>query len=135
MMDPADVARRWGFGDMSAATVLVVDDDPGIQEMVSAVLELEGYTVFTAVGAATIALATRKHPALILLDVSMPGMDGIEVSRRLLASPQTAGIPIVAMTALGDDAQRRGMRAQDWLRKPFDIQDLVRTVKRWCEGT
>jgi len=116
---------------MNSATVLVVDDDPGIQEMVAAVLELEGYRVCTAVGAATLPLAVSEHPSLILLDVSMPGMDGVEVSRRLLADPETATIPIVAMTALREDAVRRGMRAQDWLRKPFDIDDLVRLVERW----
>ncbi|HVC78876.1 MAG TPA: response regulator [Chloroflexota bacterium] len=116
---------------MNEATVLVVDDDPGIQEMVAAVLEMEGYRVCTAVGAATLPLAASEHPSLILLDVSMPGMDGVEVSRRLFADPTTAAIPIVAMTALREDAIQRGMRARDWLRKPFDIDDLVRMVRRW----
>ena len=113
-------------------TVLVVDDDPGILEMVGDVLDLEGYRVLKAVGAATLHIAHDEQPQLILLDVSMPGMDGVEVSQRLLNDPSTAQIPIVAMTALRADAMRVGMRADDWLRKPFDINDLVKVVERWC---
>ncbi len=84
---------------MTGVLVLVVDDDAAIVELLEMALEDEGYHVHATCGAAALQLAHDLQPAVILLDVSMPGMDGIEVSQRLRADPATAHIPIIVMSA------------------------------------
>src|SRR5690349_12160385 len=86
-------------GMASGAAVLVVDDDAAIRDMVTMALQDEGYEVVTAVGAQALAVARTVNPTVILLDIMMPDMDGIEVSRRLRADPATRNIPIIAMSA------------------------------------
>jgi two-component system sensor histidine kinase/response regulator len=113
-------------------TVLVVDDDPSITEFVEMALEDEGYQVLAAVGRAALQVAHDWHPDVILLDIMMPGMDGVEVSQHLHTDPVTADIPIVVMSAhecLQTLAGR--MSADDELPKPFECQDLYATVARW----
>jgi two-component system alkaline phosphatase synthesis response regulator PhoP len=121
---------------MAHELVLVVDDDPDIVEVVRAALEDEGYRILTAVNGAAFPLARDRRPAVILLDIMMPGMDGIEVSRRLRADPTTARIPIIAMSA--DDRLRavgREMAADERLPKPFKIDHLCNVVARWAQPT
>src|SRR5207248_1633008 len=79
-----------------------VDDDPAIVCFLREALEDEGYEVVTTVDGEALPLAHDLHPSVILLDAAMPGMDGLEVSRRLRADPVTALIPIVAMSAQQD---------------------------------
>ena len=112
--------------------VLVVDDDAAILDFVRAALEDTGYRVYTAVGGEALPVARDRQPALILLDIQMPGMDGIEVSRRLRADPATAPIPIVAMSAQ-ERLLAAGARLQvnDRQPKPFDLADLYLIVARW----
>ena len=118
---------------MGKATVLVVDDDEAIIEVIRAALEDEGYGVLTAVNGAALALAHDRQPDLILLDIMMPDMDGVEVSRRLRADPATASIPIVAMSAHSRlRATVDTMSADDRLPKPFALLDLYATVARWA---
>jgi two-component system, sensor histidine kinase and response regulator len=117
---------------MGGTTVLVVDDDEAIIEVIRAALEYEGYGVLSAVNGAALQVAHDRQPDLILLDIMMPNMDGVEVSRRLRADPATASIPIVVMSAhsrmraIGDT-----MAVDDRLPKPFELGDLYATVARW----
>jgi CheY-like chemotaxis protein len=113
-------------------TVLVVDDDPDILDFLEAALQDRGYKVLVAINGGALALAQEGRPDLILLDIMMPGMDGVEVSRRLRADPSTATIPIVVMSA--QDRLRSystGMSADDRLAKPFELDDLYSMVARW----
>ena len=117
-------------------TVLVVDDDPSITEFVALALEDAGYQVLAAVGGAALQLAHDRHPDVILLDIMMPEMDGVEVSRHLHTDPATADIPIVVMSEQEHLQILAGrMSADDELPKPFDCQDLYATVARWMPST
>lgn len=116
---------------MTIGTVLIVDDDPSIQDLVKAALEDEGYGVLQAVDGESLHVALVEQPSLILLDVMMPHMDGVEVSQRLEGDPATAHIPVVAMSALGKDGAPDGLLVDDWLAKPFDLDQLFRTVADW----
>ena len=118
---------------MSAGTVLVVDDDPGIVELLAMALECEGYSVIAALGREALVMAETLHVDVILLDVMMPGMDGIEMSRRLRLNPMTAPIPIVAMSALHNlDQTASSVLADDRIAKPFHLKDLYEIVRRCC---
>ncbi len=116
--------------------VLVVDDDAAIVDLLETALEDEGYQVFATVGAAALPLARDLQPAVILLDINMPGMDGIEVSRRLRADPATEHIPIIVMSAQ-DRLRATGplMPVNDRLPKPFEIATLYAKVARWAEAS
>jgi len=116
--------------------VLVVDDDAAIVDLLETALEDEGYQVFATVGAAALPLARDLQPAVILLDINMPGMDGIEVSQRLRDDPATAHIPIIVMSAQ-DRLRATGplMPVNDRLPKPFDLTVLYATVARWAQAS
>jgi twitching motility two-component system response regulator PilH len=137
---PEDNAKRGGVvqdhddGADEAATILVVDDDPTIVAVLRAALEDDGYTVVSAVNGAAVPLARRAQPAVILLDIMMPGMDGVEVSKHLRADPTTADIPIVAMSATSNLATLADkMPIDDRLPKPFDLDDVSAVVARWAQ--
>ncbi len=117
---------------MCKGTILVVDDDRTIQEVVTAALEEEGYDVHQAASAQTMTVARAVHPDLILLDVVMPVMDGATVSQYVRRNAATADIPIVAMTSLGREQIPARMYADAWLRKPFDLDELSRVVAYWA---
>ena len=110
--------------------VLVVEDDPTIAEVVTRYLVRAGYLVETVSdGLAALARAAEVHPDLVVLDVMLPGLDGIEVCRRLRAGSQ---IPVVMLTALGDEVDRvLGLEvgADDYLTKPFSPRELVLRVQ------
>jgi diguanylate cyclase (GGDEF)-like protein len=114
-------------------TILVVDDDADIRRFVELNLRLEGYRVMTAAdGAMALAMVATDVPDLVLLDVMMPGMDGIEVTRRLRADSRTATMPIVMLTAKSMTADRvLGLTAgaDDYIIKPFDTLELVARVR------
>jgi len=113
--------------------VLVVDDDAMIVELLETALEDEGYVVLVAVGTDALPLAREQQPDVILLDINMPGMDGVEVSRRLRGDPVTERIPIIVMSAQ-DRLRATGplMPVNDRLPKPFEIQTLYAKVARWA---
>ena len=114
------------------ATVLVVDDDPSIVDFLENALEDAGYLVLAAVGAEALGVAHETQPDVILLDINMPGMNGVEVSLRLRDNPVTADIPIIVMSAQ-DRLQVTGplMPVNDRLPKPFDLARLYEVVARW----
>lgn len=86
---------------MSKATILVVDDEEDIQELVRLNLAREGYDVLTCgTGEQALETARAKLPALIILDLMPPGIDGLEVCKRLKSEPKTKSIPVVILTAM-----------------------------------
>lgn len=112
--------------------LLLVDDEPDILEFLGYNLKKEGYEVFTAQnGAKGIEIAKRERPDLILLDVMMPGMDGIEVCENLRSSAETKNVLIAFLTARGEDySQIAGFDAgaDDYITKPIKPKVLVSRV-------
>lgn len=122
--------------ESSDRQVLVIDDDHATLILISEVLRQAGYTVVCGVGAEGPTLARQTHPTLILLDINMPDMDGIEVRRHLRASPHTAGIPVIALSAGGNLRHRADeLGADDYLVKPFSIDELLLRVEKWAGRT
>jgi DNA-binding response OmpR family regulator len=115
------------------ARVLIVDDQDDICQMLSQVLEPDGYETETAISGKGALEAVRAHlPDLILLDVSMPDMDGYEVASQLKSDPKTASIPIIMVSALaGRGARVIGLDsgAEDFLTKPVDTAELSLKVR------
>jgi CheY-like chemotaxis protein len=121
--------REETAGDTEARRVLVVDDDEDILAVIKEALEIAGYVPDLATNGEAAHLAAHTRPALVLLDLMMPGVDGYEVGRRLRADPRTADVPIVVMSA-GARASHgaRDIGANGYLAKPFALADLVATV-------
>ena len=105
-------------------TILVADDEPTIRDLLAEVLKDEGYAVLTAPdGAAALEAADRTRPDLVLSDVTMPGVGGVTVARRL----RERGIPVVLMSAAGRCPALPGVPC---VPKPFDLGDVVAAVDR-----
>ena len=113
--------------------VLVVDDEDNIIELIRLGLRYEGFQVEVASdGEQGIMQAQRVNPDLIILDVMMPGIDGIEACRRLRSNPTTRDIPVLMLTAKDDVSDRiLGLQtgADDYLTKPFDFYELLERIK------
>jgi len=113
-----------------SADVLVVDDDPRLREVVRYALSREGYTVREADnGLAALAEVERQEPALIVLDVLMPELDGLEVCRRLR---KTSQVPVVFLSSRGEELDRilgLELGGDDYLAKPFSTRELVSRVR------
>jgi len=124
---------------MTSQRILVVDDDRDIVRFVELNLSLEGFEVEVAFdGAEAMALATARPPDLILLDVMMPVLDGVEVVRRLRAQASTASVPVVMLTAKSLSADKVvGLTAgaDDYIVKPFDTLELVARVRTTLRRT
>ncbi|MEO0768807.1 MAG: response regulator [Cyanobacteria bacterium J06649_4] len=113
-------------------TILIVDDMPTNVEVLAGALMKAGYQVAVALdGERAIAQIQYKSPALVLLDVMMPGIDGFETCRRLKASPETHAIPVIFMTALSETVNKAkgfSLGAVDYITKPFDAQEVLARV-------
>jgi PleD family two-component response regulator len=118
---------------VSIQKILVADDDPHIAELVRVNLESRGYRIFYAQdGAAAIETAERESPDLILLDITMPKMDGFEVCRRLRESESTRLIPVLVLSARDRPVDKiAGLKlgADDYMTKPFDVDELLARVE------
>ena len=130
-------AQRMAHADAFQArriSILVVDDERSIAELLAELLEGTGYDVFVASnGRTALAIARREHPALVLTDLMMPGLDGAEFVRRLRASPITHDIPVVMMSSI-----RPNLEALDnvpFLPKPFDLDDVLDVVQTYASET
>ena len=112
------------------ATILVVDDDPAISEMLSIILESEGFNIVAVMdGAEAVFTAERVQPDLILLDLMLPGMNGIDICRTIR---QTSSVPIVMLTAKTDTVDVvLGLEsgADDYVNKPFKPKELVARIR------
>ena len=122
----------------SEHTVLVVDDDPNVVELARLYLERDGYRVLSATdGADGLALAREEQPALVVLDVMLPRLDGLDVCRTLR---QESSVPIIMLTARVEEEDRlTGLElgADDYVTKPFSPRELaarVRAVLRRSAG-
>jgi two-component system cell cycle response regulator DivK len=120
------------------AHIVVVDDDARNLRLASAVLEQAGHRVSGAQdGALGVALVQQHRPDLVLMDVQMPGMDGVTALKRLRAEPGTAALKVVALTALAmkGDAERLLAEGFDgYLEKPIRYKEFLRAVERLLAG-
>jgi two-component system, OmpR family, response regulator len=121
---------------MDQKAILVVEDTPAIAEIIATVLNDVPTYQATAVtnGAAALAFVDEVRVDLVLLDINLPGLDGFAIHDLLRARPGTATVPILFMTAglHEDEFAKRGVR--EWVRKPFDIDDLLRRVASALAG-
>ena len=117
---------------MARDTILVVEDDPDIVELLRYNLEREGFDVrAVGDGESGLAAAETHQPALILLDLMLPGMEGLEVCRELRRREPTSAIPLIMLTAKGDEADivlGLGLGADDYVTKPFSPRELALRV-------
>ena len=118
---------------MTKATILVIDDEKDLIELVTYNLKKEGFLVKSALtGESGMTAALRDNPDLILVDLMLPGIDGLEVCRRLRSEAQTARIPIIMLTAKSAESDRivgLELGADDYVTKPFSPRELAARVK------
>ena len=116
-------------------TILIIEDDAQIRRVVEGYLQQAGYHVLTAADGITgLALAQQQKPALLVLDLMLPGLDGLEIARRLRANsdPGVAGVYIIMLTARVDETDRvvgLELGADDYVTKPFSPRELVARVR------
>lgn len=112
--------------------ILIIEDDRDIAEAVEYTLKQEGFSVtMSHDGINGVRLAENKLPALILLDLMLPGIDGLEICRRLKKNEKTARIPIIMLTAKGEEVDKvvgLEMGADDYIVKPFGMKELVARI-------
>jgi two-component system cell cycle response regulator DivK len=120
------------------ATILVVEDNPDNMFLTVMLLRSEGHTVLSAVNAeAGLTLARGERPDLILMDIQLPGMDGLQATALLKADEATNAIPVIALTALamkGDEARIRAAGCDGYIAKPMGIQEFLTTVSAHLAG-
>ena len=113
--------------------ILIVDDDPVILRLLKVNFEMEGFSVMTAEnGEDGVSAATRETPDIILLDVMMPGMNGLQAAEKLRAQASTKEIPIIFVSAKAQSVDvKAGLQAGavDYVTKPFDPVELVEKVE------
>ena len=116
------------------ATVLIVDDEIHIRRLISQVLELAGFRVIEAdSGAEALRLAQAAKPDIITCYIFMPGMSGFEVLEAIKAQPDTADIPVIMLTAMGQEKNTTravDLGAADYITKPFGSAKLIETIER-----
>jgi two-component system alkaline phosphatase synthesis response regulator PhoP len=122
-------------------TILVVDDEPGIVQIARDYLDRAGFKVITAGdGDTALRLARTERPSLLVLDLMMPGRDGLDVTRMLRQEPATRKLPIIMLTARVEETDKLiglELGADDYMTKPFSPRELVarvRAVLRRAEG-
>lgn len=118
---------------MSKRKVLIVDDEPSIIELLQLNLENNGFEVIIAEnGEDAIKLAFNNLPDVILLDLMLPGIDGYEVCKVIRANEDTGKVPIIMLTAKGDEADKvigLELGADDYITKPFGVRELIARIK------
>ena len=119
------------------ARVLVVDDNPTNLKLVAFVVRSHGYEVDTASDAASALAALRAHkPAVVLMDLQLPGIDGLELTRTIKSDPAFAGVAIVAVTAYamkGDRERALAAGCDDYVTKPIDTRALPEVIARYAD--
>ena len=119
-------------------TVLIVEDNTLNLKLFNDLLEYHGYTILTTtLGGAAVELAREHRPDLILLDIQLPDISGVEAARQLKADEETRAIPIIAVTAFAMSGDREKILAtgcDDYLAKPFNVQEFLRMVERYTSG-
>jgi len=119
---------------MAGERILIVDDNAINLKLVAYLMKANGYTVETALDAESAIESIRaNHPDVILMDIQLPGIDGLELTRRLKADPRTRDIVIVAVTAYamkGDQAKALAAGCDDYITKPIDTRTLPETIAK-----
>jgi CheY-like chemotaxis protein len=121
------------------ANILVVDDDEKTRRMMEAMLSPQGYGVILAKdGKEAIAVAISKKPSFILMDMMMPGMDGLSACFEIKANPSTKGIPLFMLTAVGGEGNKEMAKevwgADGYLTKPVDLKELLGTLDHFLKA-
>jgi two-component system cell cycle response regulator DivK len=123
---------------MPGAQILIIEDNVKNLKLVRDVLQFHGYSTLEAeTGETGIALARERLPALILMDVQLPGMDGRTALKALKADTNTRHIPIIALTAFAMKGDKESLQAEgfdDYMAKPVDIKELPKMVERHLRG-
>jgi two-component system cell cycle response regulator DivK len=123
---------------MTGPEILVVEDNERNMKLFRDVLEASGYrTLEATTGGRAVELVIEHGPDLVLMDIQLPDIDGVEALDRLRADERTASVPVVALTAQAMEGDRERFLAagfDGYLAKPVNIADLVATVKCYCEG-
>jgi two-component system, cell cycle response regulator DivK len=122
---------------MAGELILIVEDNDKNRKLVRDVLTFKGYTTIEAeTGEAGVCLAQERRPNLVLMDIRLPGIDGVEALRRLRAERTTRGIPVVAMTASVMTEDRQKVMAAEfdaYQSKPINVTDFVAAVAQLLE--
>ena len=120
---------------MSAAKILVVEDNPMNMELAVDLLKLAGYDVLSATtGQEALDISERESLDLILMDVQLPGMDGLAVTKKLKENPETSHIPVVALTAhamKGDEERMLSHGCAGYIAKPIDTREFPKAVEEF----
>jgi len=123
---------------MTGERILVVEDNEKNMKLFRDVLSAKGYRTLEArTGGEAIELATANAPDLVLMDIQMPDVDGVEALRRLRADERTAAIPVLAVTAQAMQGDREHFLAEGfdgYLSKPVNVRELIGTVRQHCDG-
>ncbi len=123
---------------MPGEQILIIEDNVKNLKLVRDVLQFHGYSTLEAeTGEAGVALAREQRPALILMDVQLPGMDGRAALKVLKADADTQHIPIIALTAFAMKGDRESLQTEgfdDYMAKPVDIKELPKMVERHLRG-
>jgi two-component system, OmpR family, alkaline phosphatase synthesis response regulator PhoP len=118
---------------MTKNQVLIIDDEKDLLELVSYNLKKEGFSVLSAMNGETgLAMAQHEKPDIFIIDLMLPGIDGLEVCRALRASPRTTEIPIIMLTAKSEEVDRiigLELGADDYISKPFSTRELIARIK------
>jgi DNA-binding response OmpR family regulator len=121
-----------------AGQILIVEDNSSTRMLLEQTLELEGYDVFSVGdGPSALDRIGAHRPALVLLDVMMPGLDGVEVLKKIREADATKDLPVVMLTALDDpDSTWKGWTSgcHYYMTKPFDPEDVVKVVSELLDG-
>ena len=122
---------------MAEKSILIVDDNPVNLKLIRILLEGEGYDIHTAIDAEDALRALRElRPRMILMDIQLPGIDGLELTRRLKADPVTRDIVILGLTAYamkGDEERILAAGCNGYIAKPIDTRTLPRVIERYLE--
>ena len=123
---------------MAGERVLIVEDNEKNMKLVRDILEAVGYSPLEATsGEQALVLAAENAPALVLMDIQLPDMDGSAALQRLRSDERTTGIPVLALTAQAMQGDRERFLAagfDGYLSKPIDVDELIATVQRYCDG-
>jgi len=123
---------------MAGERVLIVEDNERNMKLVRDILQAVGYTPLEATtGEEALALAAESAPALILMDIQLPDLDGATALQRLRSNERTAGIPVLALTAQAMEGDRERFLAagfDGYLSKPVDVDELIAAVQSYCDG-
>ncbi len=123
---------------MAGEQILVVEDNERNMKLLRDLLRATGYrTLEASTGAQALILATEHRPALVLMDIRLPDMNGVEALSRLRMDERTASIPVLAVSAQamkGDRERFKEAGFDGYLSKPLDIDELLTTVEQYCRG-